>query len=168
MIFNIIIFSVLLQGHVGPRVPETGDRHGHHVGSGRAVVDDRRTGLHVVHDGPDKHVARGADIHRGRLPAAGVDGREAHVPVPAFGQPVGRRQRQVVHVQRDAVHRQRYDADQTGGDAVLRLTIFTNRSPPRPHASRHVIAPITRVRDGGEHVRAAGRAIADEPDERTR
>lgn len=110
----------MLQSYVGPRVPETGDRHGHHVGGGRAVVDDRRTGLHVVHDGPDKHAARGADIHRGRLPAAGVDGREAHVPVPAVGQPIGRRQRQVVHVQRDAVHRQRVDAHQTGGDAVLR------------------------------------------------
>lgn len=109
----------VLQGHPGPRVPEAGDRDGHHVGGGRAVVDDRRPGLRVVPDGPDERAAGRADIHRGRVPAAGVDGRQAHV-VSAVGQPVGRRQRQVVHVQRDAVHRQRVHAVQTGRDAVLR------------------------------------------------
>lgn len=82
---------------------ETGDRNGHHVGSGRVVVGDRRTGLRVVSDGPDEHVARSAHIHSGRLSAASLDGCEAHV-VSAVGQSVGRRQRQIVHVQRDAVH----------------------------------------------------------------
>lgn len=93
-----------LQSNTGSRLPEAGDRHGHHVGGGRAVVGDRRTGLRMVHDRPDEHDAGCAHIHSGRLPATGVDGGEAHV-VPAIGQPVGRRQRQVVHVQRDAVHR---------------------------------------------------------------
>lgn len=119
----------MLQSHTGPRVPETRDRHGHHVGGGRAVVGDRRTGLRVVPDGPDERPARGAHIHSGRLSATGVDGRPAHV-VPAHRQPVGRRQRPVVHVQRDAVHRQRVDAVQTGGDAVLMM-------PTAAHALTH-------------------------------
>lgn len=102
----------------GPRLPEAGDRDGHHVGGGRAVVGDRRTGLRVVPDGPDERAAGRADIRGGRLPAAGVDGGEARM-VPAVGQPVGRRQRQVVHVERDAVHGERVHAVQTGGDVVL-------------------------------------------------
>lgn len=87
----------IFQSHSGPRVLETGDRDGHHVGGGRTVVGDRRTGLRVVPDGPDEHVAGRTHIHSGRLSAAGVDGGEAHV-VSAVGQPVGRRQRQIVHV----------------------------------------------------------------------
>jgi len=112
------MFIFLLQSHTGSRVPETRDRHGHHVGGRRAVVGDRRAGLRVVPDGPDERAARGAHIHSGRLSATGVDGRQAHV-VSALGQPIGRRQRPFVHVQRDAVHCQRVDAVQTGGDAVL-------------------------------------------------
>jgi len=113
-------------------VPETGDRHGHHVGGRRAVVGDRRAGLRVVPDGPDERAARGAHIHSGRLSATGVDGRQAHV-VPAHGQPVGRRQRPFVHVQRESVHRQRVDAVQTGGDAVLRCGP-PHRTSPAAHA----------------------------------
>lgn len=145
-----------LQSHTGPRVPETRDRHGHHVGGGRAVVGDRRTGLRVVPDGPDERPARGAHIHSGRLSATGVDGRQAHV-VPAHRQPVGRRQRPVVHVQRDAVHRQRVDAVQTGGDAVLKtrrpphtththaLTHSTTQAPPHTRAGTTTTSTSTDV-----------------------
>jgi len=110
-------------------VPETGDRDGHHVGGRRAVVGDRRPGLRVVPDGPDERAARAAHIHSGRLSTTGVDGRQAHV-VPAHGQPVGRRQRPFVHVQRESVHCQRVDAVQTGGDAVLMSTAA-------PHFAAH-------------------------------
>lgn len=73
-------FSIgYFQSHSGPRVLETCDRHGHHVGGGRTVVGDRRTGLRVVPDGLDEHAAGRAHIHSGRLPAAGVDGGETHV-----------------------------------------------------------------------------------------
>lgn len=129
------MFIFVLQSHTGSRVSEIGDRHGHHVGGGRAVVGDRRAGLRVVPDGSDERAARGAHIHSGRLSATGVDGRQAHV-VPAHGQPVGRRQRPFVHVQRDAVHRQRVDAVQTGGDAVLmsHLTAHARTQNIRTHA----------------------------------
>lgn len=139
-------------------MPETGDRHGHHVGGRRAVVGDRRARLRVVPDGPDERAPRGAHIHSGRLPAAGVDGRQAHV-VPAHGQPVGRRQRPFVHVQRDAVHRQRVDAVQTGGDAVLM------RRPPRratPHRTpaAHALTQSTHTHAPQAHVHAGKRTQA--------
>lgn len=124
-------------------MPETRDRHGHHVGGGRAVVGDRRTGLRVVPDGPDERPARGAHIHSGRLSATGVDGRQADV-VPAHRQPVGRRQRPVVHVQRDAVHRQRVDAVQAGGDAVLMMSAAAHRT--RTHSrTAHASTTYTRA-----------------------
>lgn len=139
------MFIFVLQSHTGSRVSETGDRHGHYVGGRRAVVGNRRAGLRVVPDGPDERSARGAHIHSGRLSATGVDGRQAHV-VPAHGQPVGRRQRPFVHVQRDAVHCQRVDAVQTGGDAVLMSTVA-------PHFIAHARTQSTRTHR--KHVHAS-------------
>lgn len=159
-----LFFFISPQSHSGPRVPETGDRHGHHVGGGRAVVGDRRAGLRVVPDGRDEHAARGAHIHRGRLSASSVDGREAHV-VPAVGQPVGRRQRPVVHVQRDAVHRQRVHAVQTGGHPVLmtrpcghttRRLCHTVRTTHTPHAPHRTSCTRTYVCTTRTHEQAHG------------
>lgn len=139
------MFIFVLQSHTGSRVPETGDRHGHHVGGRRAVVGDRRPGLRVVPDGPDERAARGAHIHSGRLSATGVDGRQAHV-VPAHGQPVGRRQRPFVHVQRESVHCQRVDAVQTGGDAVLMSTAAAPHLTAHARTQAHARTTLTYTR----------------------
>lgn len=100
---------------------EIGHRHGNNLDRGSIVVGNRRAQLRMVSNGFGELPARSVHIRRGRMPAPGVERRQAHVVPQRLA--VQKRQ-QVVHVERDAIYHKRSLIYQTSRNPLLVLTNF--------------------------------------------